>query len=510
MNDALPERIVRDGLPMPARLWAVAAILLGTFLATLDSSIANVALPTIASDLGGTPAASVWVVNGYQLATAVSLLPLAALGERIGARSLYLGGVLLFTLTSLGCALAPGLDWLVGARVLQGLGGACISVVGGVLMRAAFPHRMLGRGIALFGLTVAISTALGPSVAAGILSVASWRWLFAINLPVGLLALAVAIPALPMVPAYYRPFDALGALLNAVGIVLLILGVDALGELGWLGGAGVGLGLLMLAGLLLHQRTQRHPLVPLDLLSIPLFSLSFGTSMCSYAAQTVAYVSLPFFFQHCLGFDPVKTGLLITPWPLVIVVAAPASGYLSDRYPAGILSSIGLGCLAAGLLALALLPPAPASWDIIWRMMLCGIGFGFFQNSEQPRHADGGPGPAHRRRQRHDGAGAAARHHAGRGGGRGRLRPVRQRRGDHAAAADGGRVRGGRRDREPRAARHLNQRADDPRAIWASAAWRSRTPASAFSAAACSPTSPKNRSARKPCSVVSRSIARTV
>src|SRR3954452_16805117 len=112
---------------MPRRLWAVIGILMGTFLGTLDSSIANVALPTIAADLGGTPAASVWVVNGYQLATAVALLPMAAVGERFGAKRLYLAGLALFTVASLGCTVAPDMGTLVLARVLQGLGGACTS-----------------------------------------------------------------------------------------------------------------------------------------------------------------------------------------------------------------------------------------------------------------------------------------------------------------------------------------------------------------------------------------------
>ncbi|MFT8245462.1 MFS transporter [Roseomonas sp. BN140053] len=380
-----------DGLPMPARLWAVVAVLLGSFLGTLDSSIANIALPSIAADLGSTPAAAVWVVNGYQLATAVALLPLAALGERFGAKPLYLVGTLIFTLASLLCALAPDLGWLVAARVLQGLGGACASVVGGVLMRAVFPARMLGRGIALFGLTVAVSTAVGPSVAAGILLVADWRWLFAVNLPLGIVALLMAQHFLPASTPQHRPFDTLGTLFNAAGIVLLVLGVDALGHAPALGLAEVAAGLAILALLLRQQRAQPHPLVPMDLLRIPLFSLSVVTSICSYTAQTVAYVSLPFFLQHGLGYDAVRTGLLITPWPLVIVLAAPLSGYLSDRYPAGILSSIGLGCLAAGLLALALLPAAPADWDIVWRMVLCGVGFGFFQTPNNRAILTSGP-----------------------------------------------------------------------------------------------------------------------
>ncbi len=391
MDSANPVPAESEGLPMPRRLWAVIAVLLATFLGTLDSSIANVALPTIAADLGGTPAASVWVVTGYQLATAISLLPLATLGERYGARRLYLTGVAVFTVASLFCTVAPGLELLVLARVLQGFGGACSSVVGAVLMRAVFPSRLLGRGIALFGLTVAISTALGPSVAAGILSVASWRWLFAVNIPIGALSLAMAAQFLPATRLQHRRFDVFGALLNAAGIVLLILGVDTLsGSLG-LGLAEMAAGLVLLTGLVMQQRSQRHPLVPMDLLQIRAFSLAIGTSTCSYTAQTIAYVSLPFFLQHGLGYSEVQTGLLITPWPAVIAFVAPLSGQLSDRYPAGILSSMGLGCLAAGMVTLALLPASPSVWDVVWRMMLCGWGFGFFQTPNNRALLTAGP-----------------------------------------------------------------------------------------------------------------------
>ena len=266
-----------DGLPMPRRLWATSAILLGTFLGTLDSSIANVALPTIAEDLHGSPAAAVWVVSGYQLAMAIALLPMATIGERIGAKRLYVFGTLVFALASLGCALAPDLAWLVAARVVQGLGGACTSVVGGVLVRQVFPARLLGHGISLFGLVVAISAALGPTVASAILAVADWPWLFAINIPLAGLAIAAAARFLPETPCQPRPFDAIGAVLNALGISALILGVDWLGS-SW--GRGIAMmlaGAALLAGLLLHQRRRQHPLVPLDLMRIPLFALSFFT-----------------------------------------------------------------------------------------------------------------------------------------------------------------------------------------------------------------------------------------
>ncbi|MFT3725895.1 MAG: MFS transporter [Hyphomonadaceae bacterium] len=370
-----------DGLPAPRRYWAVAAIALGITLAVIDSAIANVALPTIAADLHAEPASSIWVVNGYQLAITVSLLPLSSLGDRIGYRNIYLPGLAIFTLASLGCALATSLPMLAMARVIQGFGAAGIMSVNTALLRFIYPQKLLGRGIGINALVVALSAAAGPTIASGILSVAPWPWLFAVNLPIGLAALTFAIPSLPKTPASPHKFDWLSALLSAATFGLVIGSIDALGQ-----GEAFGLFVVELAagGILAWILTRRElgnpaPVLPVDLLRIPIFTLSIATSVCSFAAQMLALVSLPFML-HGLGYDAVATGLLITPWPIAIAIAAPLAGHLADRYPAGLLGGIGLGAFAIGLLSLALLPASPTPFDIVWRMALCGAGFGMFQS----------------------------------------------------------------------------------------------------------------------------------
>src|SRR3954454_6344570 len=188
---------MEDGLPVPRRYWSAAAIWLALSMAVLDGSIANVALPTIGTDLGATPATSVWIVNAYQLTITVLLLPLAAYGDRCGYRLIYLPGLVLFTLGSLGCAIADSLTTLIAARVFQGVGAACIMSMNAALVRATYPAKMLGRGIGYNALVPSMAAAAGPTLAALILSVGSWPWLFLITLPIGIAAFVVARKALP-------------------------------------------------------------------------------------------------------------------------------------------------------------------------------------------------------------------------------------------------------------------------------------------------------------------------
>jgi DHA2 family multidrug resistance protein-like MFS transporter len=387
------------GLPLPQRYWAIVVVALGITLAVLDSAIANVALPTIARDLHASAAASIWVVNAYQLSITISLLPLASLGDRIGYRHVYTAGLVLFTAASLGCALSGSLPMLALARVIQGFGAAGIMSVNTALVRMIYPRAQLGRGIAINAMVVAVSSAVGPTVASAVLAVADWPWLFAINVPIGIAASAGALKALPGNPGHEAPYDYLSAVLNAFVFGLLIFAIDGLGHGERAGYAAAELFAAAAVGYVLVRRQLRQtaPLLPVDLLQIPVFALSVGTSICSFCAQMLAFVSLPFLFQNTLGLSQVETGLLITPWPFAIVFAAPLSGWLSDRYSAGLLGGIGLVALTAGLLLLATLGPHPAEVDIAWRMALCGAGFGIFQSpnnrtllSSAPRERSGG------------------------------------------------------------------------------------------------------------------------
>jgi DHA2 family multidrug resistance protein-like MFS transporter len=387
-------------LPVPRRYWSAAGIWLALAMAVLDGAIANVALPVIAHELGASPAASVWVINAYQLTITVLLLPLAALGDRIGYKCIYIPGLALFTAGSVACALGHTLTLLIAARVFQGLGAACIMSMNAALVRATYPARMLGRGIGYNAMVLSISAAVGPTLAALILSVASWQWLFLINLPIGIAALIVGTKSLPGPQGHGRPFDWLSALLSAAMMGCVVFGAEMFAR----EGPGIGLGLIVvgvIAGcaLVWRERSEKMPLMPLDLLRIPIFTLSIMTSVVSFAAQMLAYVAIPFLFQSVLGRSVFATGLLMTPWPIAVGIAAPFAGRLADRINAGLIGGIGLAIFAAGLFFLSRLGASPANFDIAWRMAVCGLGFGLFQSpnnrtivSASPKERSGAAG----------------------------------------------------------------------------------------------------------------------
>jgi MFS transporter, DHA2 family, multidrug resistance protein len=370
-----------DGLPQPQRNLAILTIAFGLVMAVIDGSIANVALPTIARDLDASPAFSIWIVNGYQVAATIALLPLASLGEIIGYRRIYLAGVVLFTLASLLCALADSLVLLTIARVLQGFGAAGIMSVNSALLRFIYPHALLGRGIGVNALVVAVSAAAGPTLASIILAVATWPYLFAINVPLGIITLALGWRYLPHTSRSVHAFDWQSAGLSAITFGIGIAAIDSAGH-------GEALYLCLaefviaaLAGILLAYR-QLHlpaPLLPIDLLRIPIFALSIGTSVTSFCGQMLALVAIPFYLENHFHYSAVQIGLLITPWPIAVACAAPLGGRLVERYPAGLLGGIGLLLFSTGLGALAFMPAAAMPLDVIWRMALAGFGFGLFQ-----------------------------------------------------------------------------------------------------------------------------------
>ncbi len=367
-----------DGLPTPQRYWAILTLAMAIAMAVLDSFIANVALPTIARDLDVSPATSIWAVNAYQIAVTVSLLPLSSLGDIYGYRRVYRVGLAIFTVASLACALAPSFWTLTAARAAQGIGAAGILSVNVALIRFIYPKASLGRGIGTNALVVATGSVAGPTVAAGILSFATWPWLFAVNLPIGLVALWMA-RALPATEGSGQNFDFASALISASTFGLLILGMGSIGQPGPI--AWIELAAALCLGLVLIRRQagQTRPMLAIDLFRRLPFTLAIATSFCFFVAAYLAYVSLPFFFQNVLGRSQAETGLLITPWPAATALAAPLAGRLSDRWPAIPLAVIGMGTMALGLILLALLPAAPSNLDIVWRMVICGLGFGLFQ-----------------------------------------------------------------------------------------------------------------------------------
>ena len=389
-----------DGLHRPRIYYAMVATFSGLFLAVLDGTICNVALPSISEDLQVASSDSIWIINAFQLVIMMTLLPFSSLGELFGYKRIYLFGVAVFTVGSLFCSLTATLPLLVVARVFQGIGAAMIMSVNTSLVRIIYPKRHLGKGVGLNATVVAIASVAGPTLAAAILSVASWPWLFAINVPVGIITFYLGQKYLPANPTRVlgRRFKWKEALFNALTFGLLIGCIEAyshdVSHTTILAGAVC----LLFVGVqyVRMQLHDKYPMLPFDLLKIPVFSLSVVTSVLSFTSQMLAMVAMPFLLVNTFHYEAVGTGLLMTSWPLVIVFVAPMAGWLVGKVHPGILGGIGLTIMSAGCFLLAFVPVDTTPLGLVWRLMLCGLGFGFFQSpnnhmllSSAPPHRTG-------------------------------------------------------------------------------------------------------------------------
>jgi MFS transporter, DHA2 family, multidrug resistance protein len=366
------------GLRGRRRTAAIAAVLAAMVLAVLDTAIANVALPSIARSLHVTPGASVWVITAYQTALVMGLLPCAAMGESVGHRRVFTIGIGLFTAASLLCAVSPSLPWLVASRFLQGLGAAAVMALGIALLRLIVPHHQLGAAIGWNALAVALSSAAGPTVGAVVLSVTSWPWLFALNLPLGA-AVLLATRALPRVAGTARPLDRFSVALNGAAFASLVVGAEMLVAEPALAALLLTLAALSLTKLIRREMQTEAPLIPLDLLRNASFRISVIASICCFAGVTIGLLSLPFLLQHGLGQNTLSTGFYMTPWPLTVAIAAPLAGRLASRIPTARLCAAGGVFLAVGLTSISLWPWQGSLSPMVLLTMLCGLGFGLFQ-----------------------------------------------------------------------------------------------------------------------------------
>jgi MFS transporter, DHA2 family, multidrug resistance protein len=390
-----------DGLPSAQRRWAMLSYLVGLAMSVLDGNIANTALPSIAVQLHASPAASIWVVNAFLLTVGICVVPLSSLVDIIGYKRVYQGGLVIFTLASAGCSLPHSLNTLVLARVFQGVGAACIWSVSAAVMRYTYPRALLGRGIGLGGFVVFTAAAAGPSVASAILAVTTWHWLFAINIPFGLLALSLSERCLASAEGSRHRWDLWSALLNGITVTLLITGIDGIGN--GKGSAIVSAELIgaLLAGVALVRR-QNHltvPMLAIDLFKRPIFALASSASLCAFMAQGLAVVVLPFYFIEVMGFSQVMAGLLLSPWPIAAGIMSHVSGRMADRIPIRVLGTVGMAGMTSGLILLALVGAHPSVFQVVWRAALGGAGFGFFgapnnraMVASAPKQRSGGAG----------------------------------------------------------------------------------------------------------------------
>jgi DHA2 family multidrug resistance protein-like MFS transporter len=370
--------IPQDGLASPRRYLAVSLLLLAVVLVVLDGAIANVALPSIALSLDADASRTVWVVSAYQLAVLVAILPCGALGEIYGARRVFLIGVALFTAASAACAFANNLPLLIAARFAQGLGAGAIMALAMMNLRVALPQHMLGPMIGVNAMVIAISSAAGPGIASAILSVTTWPWLFAVNLPLGAVVL-LGGGLLGRIEGARRKLNAKALLANTLMFILFFYGADRIATAPVSGVVLIAASIICLFILLRLERVSNAPIVPTDLLSAPAFRVAVIASISCFCGQMLSYIALPFYLQHTYHLTPVLAGLYMIPWPAATAVIAPISGRLANRVKTAWLCAIGGALLALGLLVAGLSPPDPRGIAFLVGTVISGLGFGLFQ-----------------------------------------------------------------------------------------------------------------------------------
>lgn len=378
---ATAEGLAQDRSEGPTSRFAVVAVLIAFNLAILMGSLTNIALPTIAGTLGISNAEAVWVINIYQLVNVMVMLPLSSLADQIGYRRVCLWGIGLFLAGTTASGLSGTFVQLLAGRALQGLGSAAIQSVYLASMSRIYPPEKVGRGLGLGMTTANVSFMSAPTLAAFILLLGNWHWLFFAMVPLAALAFRMSQRMLPFAPGTGDPFDWRSAMLSVLTFGLIVLGLDGLlrmeDKLIW---AGVFIGGLLVGAL--QMRRERHratPIIPLDLLKIPPVRYSITGTVLAFTSSGMLLISLPFLFQGPLEMSVRTTGLLLAIWP----VCSAASGYLSGRFPTGLphsaVASFGVSVMATGILALAAaIWWVGALWAMVAALIVAGLGFGLF------------------------------------------------------------------------------------------------------------------------------------
>ena len=366
--------------------WAVLAILaIGIFMATLDSSIVNISLPTIATYFHVALSGAVeWVIIAYLVVIAGVLLTIGRLADMVGRKTLWIGGLVIFTLGSAICGAAPALLVLIIARAFQGLGGALIMSVSPAMLTSAFPAEERGRALGMNAVFVALGTSVGPTLGGLITANFSWRWIFYVNVPLGIIGVTASLLVLRDLRARASGrFDPTGAFLLAVGLVALTLGLSFGQEWGWSSWELIStLAISVLAFVLLVVAEQRvsDPIIDFSLLRNRVFISANVSLIMSFLALFAVSFMLPFYLEELRGFSVIESGLLLSPLPLTIACIAPFSGALADRIGTRWLAATGLAIACIGLVLISQLNAQSSVGDIIWRLVVTGVGQALFQS----------------------------------------------------------------------------------------------------------------------------------
>ena len=368
-----------------SRKWYVmAAVAMGVFLTTIDASIVNLVLPTLVRYFDTTFAIVQWVVLAYLLTISTLMLSFGRLADMIGKKRLYAIGFVVFTVGSVLCGISPTVFWLIGFRVVQAIGGAMILALSMAIITESFPPGERGRALGLSGTAVSVGIVLGPTLGGLLVDALSWRWIFYVNLPVGIIGTILAVRYIPDIkPAGGQRFDFLGAITLFSSLFCLLFGLTL--------GQGFGFSdrrvlflfggfVLFLALFILIEWHARQPMIDLRLFRDSRLNVGLITGFITFLAIAGVIVLMPFYLENVLGYSPRQVGLLLAIVPIAMGVTAPLSGSMSDRFGTRPITVIGLAVLLVGYLALSTLDTKTSSLAYLVRFLPIGMGMGIFQS----------------------------------------------------------------------------------------------------------------------------------
>jgi EmrB/QacA subfamily drug resistance transporter len=373
-----------QGVDYSRKWYVMAAVAMGIFLATIDGSIVNVALPTLTRAFGAEFAVVQWVVLAYLLAVTTLMLSVGRLGDMIGKKPLYATGFVVFTIGSVLCGLSPTIYWLIGFRVLQAIGASMLMALGMAIVTEAFPRSERGKALGLSGSMVSVGIVVGPVLGGLLIGALSWHWIFYVNLPIGIVGTWMVLRFVPnLKPAGDQRFDLLGAIMLFVCLMALLLALTLGQQVGFTDIRVLGLlagSLVFLVAFLTLERRIPEPMIDLGLFRNRLFNINLVTGFITFICLSGTIILMPFYLENVLGYDPQAVGFLLAIVPIAVGITSPISGTLSDRFGTRPITVIGLSLLLLGFLAVSTLSTGTTSLGYVLRFLPIGIGIGVFQS----------------------------------------------------------------------------------------------------------------------------------
>ncbi len=367
------------------RKWFVmAAVAASTLLATIDGSIVNVAFPTLVDELDSSFNVIQWVALAYLLTIATLTMSMGRLGDVVGKKKLFIAGIVVFTLGSALCGIAPDVSWLIGFRVVQAIGSVLILALGAAILVEAFPVNERGKALGWIGTTVSVGIVSGPVIGGVLISSLGWRAIFFVNIPVGIVGMYLALRHVPNTkPPRGQTFDVVGALLMSVALFSLSLALTLGQEAGFTSPPILGLFALSAvaaAAFVLVELRVRSPMLELRLFKSPMLSVSVVTGFLTFSCLSATFFLLPFYLEGVLGFDVGQVGLLLGAAPLAMGLVSPISGTLSDRLGIRRLTLLGLVIIAGVYYGFTTIGIDTTPVHYLLLAVPLGIGIGIFQS----------------------------------------------------------------------------------------------------------------------------------